>query len=514
MEMMKAVVFKGKDRIAIEDVPKPRPKAGEALIRITLTTICGTDVHIVRGEYPVKPGLTIGHEPVGVIAELGAGLEDLFAVGERVIAGAITPCGQCFYCLNGVALAVRRRAGRMEVRQHDQRRVGGVPARAGRAEPTSRRFRTASTDEDVVLCPDIFSTGLAGAERGNIKVGDSVAVFAQGPIGLCATLGAKLRGASLIIGVDRNRERLAIAKRFGANVTLNTADGDPVAAKSSGSPTDAASTWRSKRSGSRRRSRTRCAPSVPGGTLSSLGVYSGKLVAPYQAFYAGLGDQTIVTTLCPGGKERMRRLMAMVAEHRVDLSPLITHRFDLDDIEAAFDLFSHQRDGVLKVGLRSVQGARRTACRTWWARARSTNSAESHTTRRSCMKALAYSRSSCGRGPRRIPSVRRPGLLGQQRLPDVLLVVPWARPPRATVRLRRRCAKRPPDLTQLSIRNDAVFPEEKVSKTIGGNGIHAKSDMPAWSEVFAKSQDSAGPEAAEVRITALVHYLATIQEKR
>ena len=89
----------------------------------------------------------------------------------------------------------------------------------------------------------------------------------------------------------------------------------------------------------------------PGGTLSSLGVYSGKLLAPYEAFYAGLGDQKIVTTLCPGGKERMRRLMAMVENRRVDLSALVTHHFALDDIGEAYDLFSHQRDGVLKVGL-------------------------------------------------------------------------------------------------------------------------------------------------------------------
>jgi len=89
----------------------------------------------------------------------------------------------------------------------------------------------------------------------------------------------------------------------------------------------------------------------PGGTLSSLGVYSGKIVAPYEAFYAGLGDQKIITTLCPGGKERMRRLMAMVDQHRVDLIPLVTHKFALDDIEEALDLFSHQRDGVLKVAL-------------------------------------------------------------------------------------------------------------------------------------------------------------------
>src|ERR1700756_4268775 len=102
MKTMKAVVFKGKDRIAVEEVPKPSPRAGQAVIRITTPTICGTDVHIVRGEYPVKPGLVLGHEPVGVIDALGPGLEDLYFVGQRVIVGAITPCGQCFYCLNGV----------------------------------------------------------------------------------------------------------------------------------------------------------------------------------------------------------------------------------------------------------------------------------------------------------------------------------------------------------------------------------------------------------------------------
>src|SRR3954462_15405286 len=96
MTAMTAVVFKGRGRIALEEVPKPRPRAGEALVRITTTTICGTDVHIVRGDYPVKPGLVLGHEPVGVVAELGPGLDDLYQVGERVIVGAITPCGQCF----------------------------------------------------------------------------------------------------------------------------------------------------------------------------------------------------------------------------------------------------------------------------------------------------------------------------------------------------------------------------------------------------------------------------------
>ena len=101
MSVMKAAVFRGVNDVRLEEVPRPRPKPGQAVIRITATTICGTDVHIVKGEYPVRPGLILGHEPVGVIDELGEGLDDEYAVGQRVIVGAITPCGQCFYCLNG-----------------------------------------------------------------------------------------------------------------------------------------------------------------------------------------------------------------------------------------------------------------------------------------------------------------------------------------------------------------------------------------------------------------------------
>lgn len=100
METMRAHVFHGVGRTSIEHLPLPQPKAGEALVRVTLTTICGTDLHIVRGEYPVKPGLVIGHEPVGVIAELGAGVAG-YQIGDRVLIGAITPCGQCRACLSG-----------------------------------------------------------------------------------------------------------------------------------------------------------------------------------------------------------------------------------------------------------------------------------------------------------------------------------------------------------------------------------------------------------------------------
>jgi threonine dehydrogenase-like Zn-dependent dehydrogenase len=349
MTTMKAVVFKGKDRIAVEEVPKPRPKTGEAVIRISTTTICGTDVHIVRGEYAVKPGLVLGHEPVGTIEELASGLEEFYTVGQRVIVGAITPCGQCFYCLNGSHSQCGGALGGWRFGNT----INGAWAEyllVPDAKANLAVIPDGLADEDVVLCPDIFSTGLSGAESGNIRIGDSVAVFAQGPIGLCATVGAKLRGASLIIGIDSNEERLRMATRLGADVTLNTKDVDVVAAikrLTDGRGVDVAI----EALGRQETFENALRATRPGGTLSSLGVYSGKLVAPYEAFYAGLGDQKIVTTLCPGGKERMRRLMAMVEHRRVDLSPLVTHRFGLDQIEEAFDLFSHQRDGVLKVAL-------------------------------------------------------------------------------------------------------------------------------------------------------------------
>ena len=349
MQTMKAVVFKAKDHIALEEVARPQPRHGEAVIRITATTICGTDVHIVHGEYPVKPGLILGHEPVGVIEELGPGLDTLYHVGQRVIVGAITPCGQCFYCLNdarsqcGGALGGWRFGNTINGAWAEYLLV--PDARANLAP-----IPDSLTDDDVLMCPDIFSTGLSGAESGNIRVGDAVAIFAEGPIGLCATLGARLRGASLIVGLDPIGARLDVAKDFGADIVLDPTERDCISAIKSltgGRGVDVAI----EALGRQETFEMALRSIRPGGTLSSLGVYAGKLVAPYEAIYAGLGDQKIVTTLCPGGKERMRRLMAMIEHGRVDLSPLITHRFALDDIENALDLFSHQRDGVLKVAL-------------------------------------------------------------------------------------------------------------------------------------------------------------------
>ncbi|MGE0131471.1 MAG: alcohol dehydrogenase catalytic domain-containing protein [Blastocatellales bacterium] len=353
METMRANVFHGKDDISIEEVPRPRAGAGEAVIRVTLTTICGTDLHIVRGKYPVKPGLVIGHEPVGVIEELGAGLTG-YQIGDRVLVGAITPCGQCNACLSSHQAQCGHGSGYEALGGwRFGNTINGAQAEyllVPYAQANLAKIPDELSDEQVVLLADIASTGFSGAESGAIKIGDAVVVFAQGPIGLCATLGAKLMGAALVIGVDGDDFRLNVAKRMGADVTLDYRAVDVVEEVKRLTVGGADVTIEALGIQQTFEQALRCLR--PGGTLSSLGVYSGKLQIPYDAFAAGIGDHRIVTTLCPGGKERMRRLMEMVRRRRVDLTPIITHRFSLDNIVEAYQLFGERRDNVIKVAVK------------------------------------------------------------------------------------------------------------------------------------------------------------------
>lgn len=356
MTMMKAAVFVENGRIELDDKKIPDVGPKDALIRITTTTICGTDVHILKGEYPVEKGLTIGHEPVGVIEKLGSTVEG-FTEGQRVIAGAITPSGVSNACLCGQCSQDGRGT------KHGFKPMGGwrfgntidgsqaeyllVPDAEANLAPVPDHL----TDEQVLMCPDIMSTGFSGAENGKIKIGDTVAIFAQGPIGLCATAGAKLMGATKIIAVDGVPARLDMARKMGADevvdytkcnavdkiMELTDGRGVDVAIEALGTQTTFQNCLEVLR---------------PGGTLSSLGVYSGDLTIPMGNFHAGLGDNAIVTALCPGGKERMRRLMSVIASGRVDLGAMVTHEMPLDQITDAYDLFANQRDGVLKVAIK------------------------------------------------------------------------------------------------------------------------------------------------------------------
>ncbi len=349
MKTMKAAVFVKPGKIILDEKPVPHVGPGDALVRVTTTTICGTDVHILKGEYPVAPGRVVGHEPVGVIEAMGNAVTG-YDIGQRVVVGAITPCGQCHSCLEGShsqcggkALGGWRFGNTIDGCQAE---YVLVPHAMANLTPVPDDL----SDEQVLMCPDIMSTGFGGAESAQIRIGDTVAIFAQGPIGLCATAGARLRGAALIIGVDGVPERLAMARQLGADTTINYKNCDPVdeiMRITNGRGVDVAI----EALGTQETFESCLRVLKPGGILSSLGVYSGKLTLPLDAFAAGLGDHKIVTTLCPGGKDRMQRLMNIIAGGRVDLKPLVTHRFKLDQIEQAYDLFANQRDGVLKVAI-------------------------------------------------------------------------------------------------------------------------------------------------------------------
>ncbi len=354
-KMMKSAQFIEPGRIVLDDKPIPDVGSNDALIRITTTTICGTDIHILKGEYPVAKGLTVGHEPVGVVEKLGANVQG-YVEGQRVIAGAICPSGYSNACLDGLH-SQDGQSGAHGLKPMGGWRFGNtidgaqaeyllVPDAMANLAPVPDGL----TDEQVLMCPDIMSTGFAGAESANIKIGDTVVVFAQGPIGLCATAGAKLKGATTIIVVETIPERIEMAKRVGADIVIDFKKADPVdeiMRVTNGRGVDVAiealglqSTFES------------CLRVLkPGGTLSSLGVYAEDLTIPLAAFHAGLGDHKIITSLCPGGKERMRRLMNVIASGRIDLEPLVTHRFRLEQIEEAYELFANQRDGVLKVAI-------------------------------------------------------------------------------------------------------------------------------------------------------------------
>jgi alcohol dehydrogenase len=346
---MRALVFRGPKNIGVEQVSIPKAGYGEAVIRVTLTTICGTDLHILRGEYPVKPGLIIGHEAVGIIHELGIGVAD-YAVGERVLVGAITPCGHCNYCLSGDWSQCGGPIGGWKFGNT----INGAQAEyllVPNAEVNLAKIPDDLTDEQVVLLADIASTGIAAAESGEVKLGDTVAVFAQGPIGLCATAGARLRGAGFIIAVESDPVRSAMAKRMGADVVVDYTKTNPVEEirrMTGGKGVDVAI----EALGTQETFEAALRVLRAGGTLSSLGVYSGKLSVPLEPFAAGLGDHKIVTTLCPGGKERMRRLMELVRHGRLDLRPLLTHSFSLNRITEAYEFFGQRREGVIKIAIR------------------------------------------------------------------------------------------------------------------------------------------------------------------
>lgn len=331
----------GKVGMTSIDVPSPGP--GQALLRTRLSTICGSDIHMVDDIPELPAGTPLGHEAIGEVVDAGEGVTS-FRQGDRVVPSCIFGCGLCARCQDGHLQLCERYASPMNLLFGAQGEYFLVP----NAELNMTKIPDALDDEAVLFATDIMSTAFGAIEAAELRCGDSVAIFAQGPVGLCVTAAARARGAGLIVAVEGIPARAAMAKRLGADVVvapdeavqtilgLTGFKGVDVAVEALGKQVTLESAARVTRLG---------------GVLSSVGVYS---LHPTVAFPTDgtFIHRRFVTTLCPTGSDRLRRLMDVVRYGKVDLTPLLTHSMKLADTPDAYDLFRSRRDGVIKIALR------------------------------------------------------------------------------------------------------------------------------------------------------------------
>jgi alcohol dehydrogenase len=330
-------------QVTMSTVPLPdEPGPGQALIRTTLSTICGSDMHILD-EMPVPAGIPMGHEAVGVVEAVGAGVTAV-KPGDRVAAGCLYCCGQCARCMEGnhsVCETFAAPGNLLFGAQGERFLYSG--AQTGLA-----KIPDSLEDEQVLFVTDIMSTGFAAIERGGIRPGDTVAIFAQGPVGLCATAGARTLGAGTIIAVEGIPYRQEAARKMGADIVLDPSDAvAEIMRLTNNRGVDIAV----EALGNQVTFENACAVARLGGTVSIVGVFSAfpTVTLPTSGSWI---HRRIVTTLCPVGTDRLTRLMNLVAGGKVDLRPLITHNMNLTETPAAYDLFRSRNEGVLKVALR------------------------------------------------------------------------------------------------------------------------------------------------------------------
>ncbi len=347
---MRAFVMHGIGEVGIIDKPVPRPGPNDAIVRTTAALICTSDTHTVAGAIGPRTDLTLGHEAVGVIHELGEAVaaSRLFKLGQRVAINAITPCYCCDNCQRGYPSQCGGMLGGWKfanVKDGSMAEYFHVNNAIANLAPIPDDL----TDEQAAYCCDMLSTGFVAAEFGNIPLGGSVAIFGEGPIGMMATVGARLLGAGFVIGVESKPNRATLAKKFGADLIIDFTKTDPVEAirkATGGKGVDTAiealglpTTFAACVSATR-----------PGGTISNVGYHGDGDTVPIPRLDWGVGmsDKTIRTALCPGGSERMSRLMRLIQTKRVDPLPMTTHKFKFADIKKAFKMMQTKEDGMVK----------------------------------------------------------------------------------------------------------------------------------------------------------------------
>ncbi len=350
---MKAIVYHGPGQKSWEEVPDPKIlHPTDAIVRVDTTTICGTDLHILKGDVAaVTEGRVLGHEGVGTITEIGSAVTTL-AVGDRVIISCISACGSCSYCHQGLyahCLASEGASGIGWILGH---LIDGTQAEYVRtpfADNSLYKLPESVSDEAAVMLSDILPTGFEiGVRYGRVKPGDVVAVVGAGPVGLSCIMTARLYGAARIIAIDLDENRLEMAGRFGATDAVNSAKAgfiDTIVGMTDGLGVDVAmeavgipATFDT------------CLKIVrPGGTVANVGVHGKPVELPLQDLWI----QDIAITMGLVSASTTSMLLKLVAQHKLPAEMFVTHRFTFDQFMDAYDTFGRAAETkALKVTIR------------------------------------------------------------------------------------------------------------------------------------------------------------------
>jgi alcohol dehydrogenase len=345
---MKALVYHGPGKRAWEDKPRPTiHESGDAIVRITTSTICGTDLHILKGDLPsVTEGRILGHEGIGVIEQVGSGVSE-FHVGDKVIISCVTACLKCDFCRRGMYSHCRN-GGWILGNTLDGSQAEYV--RIPHADGSLYAFPAGGDEEALVMLSDILPTGFeCGVLNGQVKPGDTVAIVGAGPVGLAVLLTAQFYSPAAILMIDLDDKRLAVAKKFGATTLINSADGkaaDRVMQLTNGAGVDVVIE----------------AVGIPatfdicqaivaaGGRIANVGVH-GK---PVQLHIEKLWDRNIAITTRLVDTVTTPMLLKVVESGKLQPGKLVTHRFAMNDIMKAYDTFANAaNEGALKVVLKN-----------------------------------------------------------------------------------------------------------------------------------------------------------------
>lgn len=344
---MQAFVMQSLDHVGFSEKPIPHPGPNDAIIKTTKALICTSDAHTVHGAIGPRENLTLGHEAVGIVQEVGSEVKD-FKPGDRVLVGAITPdwgdvasqshhSSQSTQALGGWKFANIKEG------------VFAEYFHVNEADANLAHIPENVSDDAAVYCADMMTTGFMAAENADIPMGGTVAVFAQGAVGLMATVGSRLRGAGLVVAVESVPHRQELARYYGADVVVDFTKEDPVQRildLTQGKGVDAAI----EALGSDLTFQNAIKVTKAGGTISNVGYHGhGEFVhIPRIEWGVGMAEKTIKTGLCPGGRLRMERMLLLLQTGRVDPTRLTTHTFPFRQMDKAFEMMDKKLDGIVK----------------------------------------------------------------------------------------------------------------------------------------------------------------------